>query len=195
MNDFDACAISRHEFDLLEPPARAHIELRRATLDDIEPARTLAESQLPDGVASQNAIARVISRNRDSILLFLRDDRIVGLWAMLMLTAQGLEQLLLGELKGANPGEAAIAAGGETPAAIYHWAVVAPKLAAEGIRHVSVFLRQPLFRRVNFYSRPNTEIGVRLNHGLGFRPIAAGMPGLFRYIRLCNRASQLDRAA
>src|SRR5579863_9614878 len=112
---------SRHEFDLLEPPPRPHLEIRRASLDDIGPARPLAQDLLPGGVAAEATIARVIARNADSILMFERDGSLVGLWAMLMLTAGGLEDLLLGELNFANPPPAALSGSGEIPAAIYHW--------------------------------------------------------------------------
>ena len=179
---------SRHEFDRLEVPTRPRIRLHRATVEDIGATRQMAAQELPGAVASEEAIARTISQNRNSVLLFFKNADVVGIWAMLMLTASGLEALLLGEFDGLNPNPKWIAVTGDSPAAIYHWAVVAPGLASEGIRHVSHFLRQPPFRSANFYSRPNTEVGIRLNLGLGFHAIQAGTPGLFRYVRLINRA-------
>jgi len=179
---------SRHEFDRLEVPTRPRIRLHRATVEDIGATRQMAAQELPGAVASEEAIARTISQNRNSVLLFYKNADVVGIWAMLMLTASGLEALLLGEFDGLNPNPKWIAVTGDSPAAIYHWAVVAPGLASEGIRHVSHFLRQPPFRSANFYSRPNTEVGIRLNLGLGFHAIQAGTPGLFRYVRLINRA-------
>src|SRR5215471_7228798 len=186
---------SRHEFDRLEVPARPRIRLHRATIDDIATTRQMAARELPGTVASEDVIARTMSHNRNSVLLFYKNSEVVGIWAMLMLTATGLEALLLGEFDGLNPNPRAIAATNDSPAAIYHWAVVAPGLASEGIRHVSQFLRQPPFRAANFYSRPNTEVGVRLNLGLGFRAISAGTPGLFRYVRLINRTPPMSLAA
>jgi hypothetical protein len=186
---------SRHEFDRLEIPVRPRIRLRRATVDDIGTTRHMAARELPGMVASEEVIARTMSRNRNSVLLFYKNSDVVGIWAMLMLTATGLEALLLGEFDGLNPNPRTIAATGDSPAAIYHWAVVAPGLASEGIRHVSQFLGQPPFRTANFYSRPNTEVGIRLNLGLGFRPIRAGIPGLFRYVRLINRTPPMALAA
>jgi len=179
---------SRHEFDRLEVPTRPRIRLHRATIEDIGATRQMAAQELPGAVASEEAIARTISQNRNSVLLFYKNADVVGICAMLMLTPTGLEALLLGEFDGLNPNPKGLAATGDSPAAIYHWAVVAPGLASEGIRHVSHFLRQPPFRSANFYSRPNTEVGIRLNLGLGFHAIQAGTPGLFRYVRLINRA-------
>ncbi|HMA71957.1 MAG TPA: hypothetical protein VKP67_10785 [Xanthobacteraceae bacterium] len=183
---------SRHEFDRLEVPARPRIRLHRATNADIGVARQMAAQEIPGAIASEQAIARTITQNRNSVLLFYKNAEVVGIWAMLMLTAIGLEALLLGEFDGLNPNPNGIAATGDSPAAIYHWAVVAPGLASEGIRHVGPFLRQPPYRGANFYSRPATDVGIRLNLGLGFRPIAAGTPGLFRYVRLINRASPVS---
>jgi hypothetical protein len=186
---------NRHEFDRLEVPTRPRIRLQRATVDDIAATRQMAAQELPGAVASGQVIARTIAQNRNSVLLFHKNSDVVGIWAMLMLTTIGLEALLLGEFDGLNPNPKAIAATADSPAAIYHWAVVAPGLASEGIRHVSQFLRQPPFRAANFYSRPNTEVGIRLNLALGFQAIRAGTPGLFRYVRLINRTAPISLAA
>jgi len=191
----DRATDTRHEFDRLEIPARPRVRLLRATVDHIGTMRQLAAQELPGAVASEEVIARIILQNRNSVLLVYKNSDVVGIWAMLMLNAIGLEALLLGELDGLNPNPKAIAATDDNPAAIYHWVAVAPGLASEGIYHASQFLRQPPFRAANFYSRPNTEIGIRLNLSLGFRAIHAGTPGLFRYVRLVNRAPSLARAA
>ena len=186
---------SRHEFDLLEPPKTARIQLRLATIDDIESAREFAQRELPGNIAAGEILEKAIQHNPDNLLAFCRNGEVVGIWAMLMLGPVALEQLLLGEFNPVDPDFQFLAAGGETPVAIYKWAVVAPGLAAEGIRHVSRFLRQPLYARTNFFSRPNTDVGVKLNYSLGFRPIEAQTPGLFRYTRLVNRTSQMSQAA
>jgi len=186
---------SRHEFDRLEVPIRPRIRLHRATIEDIGAARQMAAQELPGAVASEEIIARTIEHNRNNILLFYKNSDVVGICAMLMLTLTGLEALLLGELDGLNPDPKGLAATDDSPAAIYSWAVVAPGRASEGICHVSQFLRQPLFRAANFYSRPNTEVGIRLNLAVGFRPIDSRTSGLFRYVRLVNRASPIPLAA
>lgn len=186
---------SRHEFDLLEPPKVARIQLRTATVEDIDTAREFAQRELPGNIAAGEVLEKAILHNPDNVLAFCRNDKIVGIWAMLMLGPVALEQLLLGEFNAIDPDFRFLTPGGDTPVAIYKWAVVAPGMAAEGIRHVSRFLRQPLYLRTNFFSRPNTDVGVKLNHSLGFRPIESQTPGLFRYIRLVNRASPMSQAA
>ena len=186
---------SRHEFDLLEPPKTPRIELRRANHEDLATARDFAQGELPGNIAAGEVLAKAIDHNPDNLLAFWRNDEIVGIWAMLMLGPMGVEQLLLGEFETINPEFSYLTPAGETPAAIYKWAVVAPGMAAEGIRHVSRFMRQPRYVRANFFSRPNTDVGKKLNYSLGLSPIDSGTPGLFRYIRLANRASQLSEAA
>jgi hypothetical protein len=128
------------------------------------------------------------------VLVFTPEAGIVSLWAMLMLAPLGLEALLLGELDPLNPAPNTLAATGERPAAIYHWAVIAPGTASEGIRHVSEFLRVPAYCTCNYFARPVTGLGTHLTAALGFRPIVAGIPGLFRYVRIVNRVSSTNLA-
>ena len=114
---------------------------------------------------------------------------------MLMLSAAGLEELLIGELKATQPDKQSLAPKGVAPMAIYFWAAVAPGLSAGGVMHVSQFLRQPLYRHANCFSRPNTRAGERFNIGMGFKPINCGLSGLHRYVRLANRVEDLQQAA
>jgi len=186
---------SRHEFDLLEPPKVARIQLCHATVDELAPAREFAQKMLPGDIAAGPVLENAIEHNPDNLLLFCRNGEVVGIWAALMLAPMGVEQLLLGDFNAMDPDFQFLTPGGEVPAAIYKWAVVAPGLAAEGIRHVSRFMRQPRYVHANFFSRPNTEAGVKLNYSVGLRPIESQTPGLFRYIRLANRKPQLSQAA
>ena len=135
---------SRHEFDSLSIPARPRITLNRATVDDVEATAHLLQTHLLHSTAPNHAIARVICSNRDSVLVFTRNERIVGFCAMLMLSPLGLEALLLGDFDPLDPKTNWLAVTGEQPTAIYGWAIVAPKGASEGILHVSEFLRKLL---------------------------------------------------
>ncbi len=194
-NSMENLHYSRHEFDLLEPPKAPRIRLRHATIADLASARDFAQSELPGNIAAGAVLEMAIAHNPDNLLVFARNDQIAGIWAMLMLDPMGVEQLLLGEFNTIDPEFQYLTPDGRTPVAIYMWAVVAPGMAAEGIRHVSRFLRQPRYVRANFFSRPNTDVGVKLNYSLGLRPIQSQTPGLFRYVRLANRAAQLSQAA
>jgi hypothetical protein len=184
-----------YEFDLLHIPARPLVAVRRATFDDIDRTAEMVKSQLSSAMAPRNVITRVISCNRDNVWVVTRQGGIVGLCAMLMLAPPGLEALLLGEFDPLNPDPTALAATGERPAAIYHWAAIAPRGALEGIQHVSEYLRAPAYRTSNCFARPVTGAGTRLIIALGFRPIVAGTPGLFRYVRIANRVLSTNLAA
>ncbi len=178
---------SRHEFDMLEPPRRCRIDLARATDSDLEVISELAAAQIPGELASSDVVRQVTAHNPNNLLLFKQGRGVMGGWSMLMLNGPGMEALFLGEIDLANPDDQYLVGPTEVPNAIYVWAVVAPKLAAEGIRHVSKFLRSPIYRKANLYSRPNTPVGVQLNLRLGFKPIGDKAPGFYRYVRLANR--------
>jgi hypothetical protein len=179
---------SRHEFDMLQPPKRCRIDLTRATDDELDIITELASRQIPGELAVNDVVRKVTQHNPNNLLVFKQEKLVVGGWSMLMLSAAGLEALLLGEIDLADPNPKYLANPTEAPKAIYVWAVVAPKLAAEGIRHVSKFLRAPIYRQANLFSRPNTDVGVQLNLRLGFKPIGPTAPGYYRYVRLANRS-------
>ena len=185
----------KREFDALKVSVHSRIRVKRAKFDDLPYACQLGNDEIPGGVAAVPLIQKICSHNSDSAYIFWRKDRIVGFYAMLMLNPIGLERLLLGEFDGASPQTICLARTKEKPAAIYKWAVLGPGLAAEGIKHISQILRQPQYQNVNFFSRPNTETGVRINLNLGFRPINCGTSGLYRYTRIVNSASNMQRAA
>lgn len=194
-NDLRGSAGNLPEFDTLRAPKRPRISMRRANLGDLTPALALAERELPPGIAGSGVVSRILSQNRNNVLIFEQGDEIAGFWAMLMLTPTGLERLLVGEFDATNPTPDCLARLNDSPAAIYNWAVAAPGLAVEGVYHVSRFLRRPTFRYSNIYSRPNTPQGVRFNKRLGSRPMPDRSDGLYRYVRLANRRMALDHAA
>ncbi len=186
---------NKHEFDLLSAPKRARVGLERIDTSDFQLAIELARSEIPGELAADDAVLAAAKHNPNNILLFKRGNKIVGFWAMLMLNSRGIEALLLGELNREAPPKEFLCVSTEVPSAIYVWAVVAPGIASEGIRHVAQFLQQPLYSAANFYSRPNTDIGIKLNKSLGFRPIGISHPGFYRYVRFRNRPHRIDQDA
>lgn len=178
---------SRHEFDTLRPPKRCRIDLARATADELVQITDLASRQIPGELAGAEVVKKITRHNPNNLLIFKKGSLVVGGWSMLMLSSRGLEALFLGEIDLSDPDPKYLSGQTEAPEAIYVWAVVAPKLAAEGIRHVAKFLRAPIYNKANLYSRPNTDIGVQLNLRLGFKPIGEKAPGFYRYVRIANR--------
>jgi len=186
---------AKSEYDLLSPPANGRINIRQANPVDLKIAYKIGNAEIPGGISAIPLVAAVIEHNSDNAYVFLHQGSIVGFYAMLMLCPCGLEQLLRGELDCAKPDLNYLTKTGEIPAAIYKWAMVAPGLAAEGILHMSKLLRTPKFKNANFYSRPNTSAGVRINLNRGFKPVKRNTSGLYRYVRLANRISKFEDAA
>ena len=185
----------KSEYDLLSPPTNGRIKVRRAKSNDLKTACRFGNDDIPGRISAIPVVAAVVEHNPDNAFVFLHDDSIVGFYAMLMLHPRGLERLLQGEFDCANPDLDCLTQTGEVPAAIYKWAMVASGLAAEGILHMSKLLRSPTFKNANFYSRPNTSAGVRINVNRGFKPVNCKTPGLYRYVRLANRVSEYVHAA
>ncbi len=180
--------VVRNEFDLLTIPKIQRVTMRPALIAEIDEIYCLINKHIPTTVAPPSTMKTVMMLNRNSVLVFRRHGEIVGVYALLMLTALGLERLLVGEFSGLDPDFSVLATRMMTPAAIYQWMIVAPGVAAEGIRHVSAFLREPLYRRANLFGRPVTEGGLRFASSTGFQPLGTGQPGdLYRYVRTVNR--------
>lgn len=180
--------IGRNEFDLLKVSKNPRVTMRPARVAEIEDIYRLINKHIPTAVAPPSTMKSVMMLNRNSVLVFCRHGEIVGVYALLMLTALGLERLLVGEFSGLDPDYSVLATRLMTPAAIYQWMIVAPGVAAEGICHVSAFLREPLYRHANLFGRPVTEGGLRFASSTGFQPIGTGQPGdLYRYVRTVNR--------
>jgi len=185
-------AFRRHEFDLLVPPKRARVTIRRCHAADLAAVSTLATTGIGGELAHNRSVENVLQVNPNSVFLFKRRDLLVGVWAMLMLSPRGIEALLLGELDTRNPEPEMLVSATQEPSAIYVWAVVASSLASEGIRHVSAFLRQPLYVRSNLYAKPATSAGKQILSDTGFRSINQVGEGLHRYLRHANRQEILD---
>ena len=187
--------MQRREFDLLVPGSHVAMGVRPAAHDDLSIVFEMAKDEIPALSAAMPYVEGVIDHNPESILVFHRDDEIVGLYAMLLLSASGLERLLLGELDTAAPDVDAVVGAGVAPAAIYNWAVVARRLASEGFRHTSVYLRRPLYRQANIYARGTTAAACKIMEHTGYQLLGGPHSDLYRYVRMANRQSRLPLAA
>ncbi len=185
----------RRDFDLLFPLNHIQMVVRPALCAELSLIVDIARDKIPTLSAILPTVEAVLNYNKDSVLAYDRDGEIVGFYSMLMLSASGLERLLLGELDTSAPDFDAIVKSGEEPAAIYNWAVVAPKLASEGLRHTSVYLRQPIFQRANLYARGTTKAACRIMEHGGYHLVGGLQSDLYRYVRIANRNSRLPVAA
>ncbi len=184
----------RRDFDRLAAVNQSRISAWRVEPRQIPALLAFAANEIPALSAAAGSVARVAERNRDSIWVFRRGAAPVGIYAMLHLSGEGLERLLLGELDTAVPDPRATVETGGAPAAIYKWAVVAPGTASAGICAISRMLQAPAYASANLFARPTTMGGERIMANLGFRPVRSGLPDLHRYVRHANRVGRAAAA-
>ncbi len=186
--------IMKHEFDALCHLPTRRVEVEAASLADIPDLLQRASVEITTLTASRDAVLRVQEKNPESIWAFRRGGTAVGIYAMLLLNAAGLERLLAGTLPFADPPSDCLSEPRETVAAIYKWAVVARGLAAEGLHAMSRHLQGEAYATANLYARAVGAAAQRLDFNLGFRPIRPGSDMLV-YIRMRNRAHSSPMAA
>lgn len=185
----------RRDFDELNPLRVGQVSLNPAEVTNVPTTLEFAEKTIGAELASAERVEKVIARNKDNITLVRKGDEIIGVIALLMLRARGLEALLLGEIDLRDPDEDHLTIEEEIPAAIYVWGIVLPGTASEALRIMSMRLRSEKFFRANLFSRPVTPGGARMMASLGFEPIPQSPIGLFRYLRKANRQHHFGEAA
>jgi hypothetical protein len=175
------------EFDLVTPPLRQRIRVRRGQIGDIPLLLRYAEAAMGVPLAPQATVTRIACRHPDSVWSFWRHDRLVGGAALLMLNAHGLAALLDNSIDLADPPPAIFADAGRRPAAIYVWAILGAASAAEGIADVIVRMQQHPYGSADLFAIPATDDGLRFTRGLGFHLVPDHPRALYRYVRLANR--------
>ena len=175
------------EFDLVTPPLRQRIRVRRCQIGDIPPLLRYAEAAMGVPLAPQATVTRIACQLPDSVWSFWRHDRLVGGAALLMLNARGLAALLDDSIDLGDPPPAIFADAGRRPAAIYVWAILGAASAAEGIADVIVRMQQHPYGSADLFAIPATDDGLRFTRGLGFHLVPDHPRALYRYVRLANR--------
>ena len=164
----------------LEAPELTNLSQRlvafNATFQDIETLLPRARRAMGGG-APNEVIHRVARHNPDSVWAIARRDRYAngetvaeGFVALLMLTEEGAEQLLSGELDATNPPLHLLTRQNEKPAVIYCWGMYAPGAIAAGVSLVVEKNSTPLYRDAPILVRTVTIEGLRMAQTLGFRP-------------------------
>lgn len=184
----------KREFDKLGQLPVRRVVVRAAEVDEIPELVRMAATEIPSLAAAQSEVVCVQTKNPDNVWSFRSSGKLVGIYAMLLLNADGQRRLLAGELDCSDPLMDCLASPGEPVAAIYKWAVVARGTAAEGIRGMSRRLQQPPFNSANLYARAIGAAAQRLDFNLGFRPVRPDSD-LLVYVRIKNRAVRSPLAA
>jgi hypothetical protein len=186
--------MQRKEFERL--PVSHHVTVRPITFAEISPVAEFAKRHLPSlRLDNLSNIERIVEIDSDAIQVFEAEGQLVGLYAMLFLSRQGLNALINDQFDGGNPAGEFIAGRSDRPVAVYTWFVACPGRAVTGFGNVAKFLRGERFAKADLYARPASPEGLRLMKGIGYRPVTLDSNGLYRYTRLCNRMPNLEQAA
>lgn len=163
----------------LEAPGFTNLSQRlvvfNATFRDLETLLPRAREAMGGG-ATNEVIHRVARHNPDTFWGIARRDRYAagdtaaeGYVAFLMLTEEGADQLLSGELNTIDPPLRLLTRQHEKPAAIYCWGTFAPGCIAGGVALVLEKTWTPLYRDAPILARTITVEGFRMAESLGFR--------------------------
>jgi hypothetical protein len=175
----------RHEFDLLETVPS--VDASPAKPEELPAMIALARTAVPGVSIATETVKRVYRRHPQCIFPFRSRGNILGGMAFLYLNEDGLDRLLLDEIDFSDPDPAILCGYGETPAAIYIWALAARGRATGGIANVSAWLRREPFSRADYYAQPASKQGARIMIQVGFEPTSSFQRDLWMYRRLCNR--------
>lgn len=179
------------EFQLVTSLRSGRTVARRTRVEEIGVLLAAARESIGGTLASEATVARVITQHPDSAWSFLRNGRLVGGLAMLMLNRAGLRVLLSDRFDFQDPPRNFLADPSDPPAAIYIWGIFAPALAIDGVAKVMLLLRSPQYDAADIYAFRNTVQGARFQERLGFRAVPGHPRNLYRYIRFANRIHQL----
>lgn len=115
-----------------------------------------------------------------------------GLYAMVMLTSDGLKAVQQGNFKARDPSLSHLAGPNDPVAAIYKWTIFAPGRSVAGISLMAEKLREPPYVTADLFAAGTTEAGRRIMARLGFRQVGPhGAAPLYHYIRRANRPNQV----
>jgi len=134
-----------------------------------------ARIDLP-GLADTKVVYRVMSQNPDCLWAIARrrgfdaeNPAIDGFNAFLMLSEEGLRQLVAGTFDASDPDPQLLVSQNVKPAAIYCWAAWARNGSVAGVPLTFEKIFTPLYHDVDIYARAMTIDGVRLLETLGFK--------------------------
>lgn len=164
----------KHRLDAMDARLARHIVMFHPSPAVVEDLMAKARLEIP-GLADTSEVLRMARYNPDSMLALVRKSKFdpanpvgEGFIAVLHLNMLGLQHLALGTFNAASPDIRLLTAPGERPAGVYLWCVYAPGPLVAGMALFMNQMTEQGFSGVDIYSRPNTEVGIRFNHGMGF---------------------------
>jgi len=130
----------------------------------------MTAGHIPSLQGTYQGLERVQRQSR-SVLAVRSSNELIGCFAALLLNDGGFDHLLRGSLSMACPSPSCLAWPGETPAAIYVWALCIPGLAVGAAGNIMQWLRQETYARADLYASPSTPKGKAFMIRGGFKPL------------------------
>ncbi len=178
------------DFDSLRFVPRPGIVTRPAAGADLAGLVGSVSAAIGAPLAETSVIEAVQAHDDQSVWVFERDGRLLGGFAFLFLSEEGVDRMRSGALDMRRPGPADLAAPGAIPAGVYLWALMARGRAAAGLPPLLAMLQGPRFAGADLWAVPFTEDGRRFVINLGFREDHdAILPNLWRYRRRISSRS------
>ncbi|MBV8801090.1 MAG: hypothetical protein JOY77_04365 [Alphaproteobacteria bacterium] len=167
------------------------IYVRRACSKEIGSIHALTEQQISAEVAPLSAVEQVFQRNHDSFWTVNRasdrskaDSWLAGYIGLLHLNIAGLSRLEAGDFDAHEPDVRLVVPSNTRPAAIYVWAIVAPKVGRQATHLLAHALGAELYGGVPIFATSGSLRGLNLMKGFGFSQGAGGAPTLGQLFRL-----------
>lgn len=164
----------KHRLDQMDARLARHIVMFRPSEQRLKELLVKARLEIP-GLAQDEEVIRTFRYNPEFVLALTRKSKFdsqdpvpEGFIAMLCLNLLGLQHLALGTFDASSPDVRLLAKPDERPAGVYLWGVYAPGPLVAGMGLFMEKMTVPQYAGVNIYSRPNTDAGIRFNHGMGF---------------------------
>jgi hypothetical protein len=163
--------------------------VRRARAEEIPRIHELTRQEITADIAPISVVEDVYKRNRDGIWTVNRASdlqkagaRMAGYVAMLLLSEAGRDRLEKGDFDAHEPDPRLIVPNFTRPAAIYVWAIIAPRLGRQAANLIAHAMGADLYAGVPLFATAGTLRGLNLMKGYGFGTQAAnaGLGQLFR---------------
>ena len=185
----------------MQVPEGGIVFVRRAKEDEIVPIHELTKELISAEVAPLSVVSEVYKRNQDSFWTVNRasdltkaDSRLVGYVGMLHLNPIGRERLESGNFDAHEPDVRLLVPNRTRPAAIYVWAIIAPKVGRQATNLIAHALGAKLYGGVPIFATAGTLRGMNLMKGYGFSG-AAGSEGLGQLFRLDQARSAVPASS
>jgi hypothetical protein len=178
------------------------IFVRRAKEDEVVPIHELTKQEISADVAPVSVVAEVYKRNQDSFWTVNRasdssktDSRLVGYVGMLHLNQTGRDRLESGNFDAHEPDVRLLVPSHTRPAAIYVWAIIAPKVGRQATNLVAHALGAQLYGDVPIFATAGTLRGMNLMKGYGFSGAVGSSEGLGHLFRLDQARSAVQTSS